>query len=625
MAKKKVTQQPLAPKQENPQDIPKTQVMSNHQEQAPVEEPQEKLQSLKSLNSLLVKEAFQRRQQVESLVQAKEDLEAQLSRYNMEKGQVESQLRKMSEERVSLDIEKRVLCACFEVHFVETSTGIDGLVKEKGEKENEIELLKSEVSELIHSLESERNILSQVCQERELMRRDLHNLVQETSGLKNRIIQAEEKERKTEVEFGNLRKQYSALIEQKKEMEKSIEGLISLRDLAEGSLEERLGEIGDLKREMERIVGEKNEVEMEKNGQARKINELDEVVKELNESLLRLQTDGKVMSENILELKKRCSEATVKEKTMTMKIDALEDEKREREETIKKLLEEKDLQESRMNVVNTELKAKSELNQKLLKEKKEIEEEKAGKESEIVQLQHVVDELRDIESAMQESIKDQEDKNKQLASEVRYNSEALAQVRLERDDAQRDLDEEKKNVVSLQLKVQEMDKKIEETKEELVRIVTKCGNLVIEKEKIIDQLGSLNEEKELVQNNLLKAEREVENLSSRVESTVLKSERVLKMLKSTASSVRQSDDGKEAVTVSERKLDDEIESFAAELEVIMNAFRDKETAVVEMRQEVELLQNSVAKARKQNNFWTVVTSATTFFAAAILAYVAKVR
>nr|XP_028953613.1 TMV resistance protein N-like [Malus domestica] len=46
-----------------------------------MDEPSEKLQNLKSLNSLLLKETKDRQQQVESLVQGKADLESELSRY----------------------------------------------------------------------------------------------------------------------------------------------------------------------------------------------------------------------------------------------------------------------------------------------------------------------------------------------------------------------------------------------------------------------------------------------------------------------------------------------------------------------------------------------------------------
>ncbi|KAB2602151.1 flagellar attachment zone protein 1-like [Pyrus ussuriensis x Pyrus communis] len=46
-----------------------------------MDEPSEKLQNLKSLNSLLLKETKDRQQQVESLMQGKADLESKLSRF----------------------------------------------------------------------------------------------------------------------------------------------------------------------------------------------------------------------------------------------------------------------------------------------------------------------------------------------------------------------------------------------------------------------------------------------------------------------------------------------------------------------------------------------------------------
>ncbi|KAJ6876902.1 hypothetical protein NC651_029806 [Populus alba x Populus x berolinensis] len=71
-------------------------------------------------------------------------------------------------------------------------------------------------------------------------------------------------------------------------------------------------------------------------------------------------------------------------------------------------------------------------------------------------------------------------------------------------------------------------------------------------------------------------------------------------------------------------LDSEIEPYASELEVIKTAFRNKETMVEDMKQQVEFLSDSVAKAKKKNSLLSVMSSATTGVAAAVsLAYVAR--
>ncbi|KAG5230529.1 myosin-2 heavy chain [Salix suchowensis] len=86
------------------------------------------------------KETKERREQVEPLVKAKEELETELG--------------KISDGQVSLDIEYGVFYA-----FIETQMGgfVDGLVREKKEKENEIGVLKSEVKELRMKVETERH------------------------------------------------------------------------------------------------------------------------------------------------------------------------------------------------------------------------------------------------------------------------------------------------------------------------------------------------------------------------------------------------------------------------------------------------------------------------------------
>ena len=86
------------------------------------------------------KEMKEHREQVEPLVKAKEALETELG--------------KISDGKVSLEIENGLFCV-----FIKTQMGgfVDGLVREKTEKENEIGVLKSEVKELRMKVETERH------------------------------------------------------------------------------------------------------------------------------------------------------------------------------------------------------------------------------------------------------------------------------------------------------------------------------------------------------------------------------------------------------------------------------------------------------------------------------------
>ncbi|KAL8259063.1 hypothetical protein R6Q59_027016 [Mikania micrantha] len=69
---------------------------------------------------------------------------------------------------------------------------------------------------------------------------------------------------------------------------------------------------------------------------------------------------------------------------------------------------------------------------------------------------------------------------------------------------------------------------------------------------------------------------------------------------------------------------DGIEEHVAGIEAIKRVLKDKESRLEEMKIQFELVKNSVAEARKEKSFWTMVSSATTLLAAAAsLAFVAR--
>ncbi|KAF2307127.1 hypothetical protein GH714_024970 [Hevea brasiliensis] len=433
----------------------------------------------------------------------------------------------------------------------------------------------------------------------------------------------EEKEIKTEEEIRKLKVRYAQSIKQNKETEKEIEKVKNLRDVAEKKLAEKVKEIEGLNGEMEEIVRKKTGIEMENSGQKVKITELEKDASELNEIISTLRKEEGVLREKVLELEKSFHEAIEKAKVIAMEFDALMEEKQIKERTIESLMEQMDSSEKLIKTLNIEMKDKDELIEKLMREKIEIDDVKISKEREIVELHEELAGLRDAMFAMQESIKNQEGKNKQLASEVSHYRDAFERVRLDRDNAQIDLDEEKKNTINLRSKVLEMKKRIEETVEEFVKMKNERDNLFEEKKEMECHVGLLKKEKDLVQRNLCEAQQEIDDLRTKMESTSSNSERALSMLKNTAALIRRSNDGKEEVSITEKKRDDVTEPYATELEFIKNAFRNKETVVEEMKQHVKFLQNSLADAHKKKGLWAIVSSATTFLAAASVAYIAR--
>lgn len=623
MAKKKPTRlsQPLK------QDVSQVYSHSHDMTRQPstMEDTEEKLQNLKSLNSMLLKETLERRQQVESLMQAKEGLESQLARTGAEMGDLENLLTRATEDKLSLEIENALFCVVIRMRMNEMGVVVEGLVNEKAEKENEIGFLKTEVNGILANLENEREKSSRVCRERDLLRFDMDNWEKEANRLKEKIIEMVEKEIKTEEEIEKLKIHYAKSIEQNKKTEEEIEKVKDLRDLAEKKLAEKVKEIEGLNREMKEIVRKNTGIEMENSEQKLKITELEKDASELNEIILSLRKEEGVLREKVLELEKSCYEAIEKAKVIAMEFDALMDEKQNKERTIESLMEQTDSSDKLIKTLKFEVKEKDGLIEKLMRKKVELDDVKLSKESEIVKLHEELAGFRDAMFAMQESIKNHEDKNKQLAYEVNHHRDAFERVRVERENTQTNLDEEKKNTINLKAKVLEMEKRIEETLDEFAKVKNERENLLEQKKEMECQVDLLKKEKDLVQRNLYEAQQEINDLRTKMESTTINSERALSMLKNASALICRSDDGEEEVTITQKKLDGVTEPYATELESIKSAFRKKETVVEEMKQQLKFLQNSLTDAHKKKGLWAIVSSATTFLAAVSVAYAARVR
>ncbi|KAF5740560.1 paramyosin [Tripterygium wilfordii] len=547
--------------------------------QSSMDDHEEKLQNLKSLNSLILKETVQKRQQVESLVKAKEGLQAGLTL--------------AGEENVGLMLEKDLLLV-----FVETQMGFefDGLVRQRSESESVIGLLKSEMNGVMSDLESERGKLRQVCQERDLLKG----------------------------EMAKLNREYELLLEEKLEREEDIEAIRRESEVVKINLGEMEIVTENMKREIESIVKEKEEIEGEKKGQILVISELEKEVQKLNEIIRNLGKEGEVVHKKALDLEKIYSQAMEQKRVRENEFDALVAEKKEKENAFQRLREDKYSCETLYRMAQMEIENFRESREKLIQEKNEIEEAKLGKDREAVELHKEVGELRDIISELQESCRNQEEGNNQLLSEISRCRDVNAQVMFERDEAQKALDEERKNIVDLRSRVMEIEKKMEGTVAELACVSSSREKLIEEKGEMENQMRLVCEEKDLLQKNLLEVRQGICDLRAKMEALEFRSERALTMLKNTAAFVRLEKNG-EGVLNNEQKLADQMESYAAELEAIKDAFTDKEMAVKDLKQQLECMQNSLARAHKRKSLWTVISSATTIFAAASVAYAAKGR
>ncbi|MBA0764153.1 hypothetical protein Gotri_013522 [Gossypium trilobum] len=643
MVKKKATHQPNDPKQRNPsleihdtaKDLTFTKASNPLSRQSSMEDPKEKLQNLKSLNSLLVKEAFESRQQIDSLVQAKEALEVELI------------------ERKKLEAEESEKIVSFELQNGLVSVYMVNQMKELGvERETVIGALKNKVSGLMGSLEKERKMLSLVCEERDLVRNDFELQVNEGKLMKEKLTEMEGNERKFVEELGKLKVEYDRLVWEKEELEKVKSSMVKDRNLLEKNMKDMAGKVEHLRRENGKVVREKKEIEIEKNEQRVKI---DEMEKEMSEVILSLRKEDGVLRSKIFELEKNCGEAMDREAERAIEIGALVEEKRAKERSIERLMEEKDFMSRSLEAIMVESEDRQrrieklleesdanrrvlEMNEKelrdmhkkikeLLGDKMEIEKAKIHGENENIKLHNEVSELRNIVHRLQEECLDHQKKKDELVSEVSQFKALVDQVTLERDNALKGFDKEKHNGVSLRSKVSEMENMLKKTEEELARKRTEWQNLIEEKKEMGSHIGSLAEDKDRLHLELLERKRSFNDLRAKMESTTINYERALTLLKTTASLLCQSKDEKlpEEAAIAEQKLEDEIELYAMEFEAIKKAFKNKETVAQDLKQKVELMKKSMVEAQKKKSFWTLVSSATTLLAAITVAYAARGR
>ncbi|KAJ7973401.1 putative Prefoldin chaperone subunit family protein [Quillaja saponaria] len=613
MARKKVTQKANDHNQESEETIQHQDQTQSHQA-IPMEDPSEKLQALKSLNSLLLKETSERRKQVESLEQTKQKMESELTRAAMEKKVLEAEMSMVVDENSGLELEKGVISAFVETQMNEMGIQFDRLVEEK----YEISLAKADIE----------YSLSRLSEEKEEVEHRLEMLFEEGSILQDELNKTTKRKVKLENEIRKMRVDGEKLVKEKNEKERAFQEMVRERDLAERNLTESARVIEESKGEIEGIVREKIETEKEKLQQEMKIMGLEREMKKVNEVVINLQMEKVVMSANVLKLEKSIGEAMEKEKEMGMEVRALLEENKEKKKYIEMLRHNRDGIQITLDLVEKELEDKQQRIYETIRVKNEIEQIKVGLESEIVELHKEVGELRDVIFKMKESCRDLEDKNKLLLSEANRYKVDLDNVKFGRDDMQKDFDLEKKKVTDLMLKVSQMEDGIGKTTSELGQMRNECGKLT-EKNKMMDsRVEVLLNEKDLLQKSLFEAQQQSGDLKVKIESSCINSNRALIMLKNTAALVCQTkvnkDNGEEMI-INEKKLEEEIQPYAEELDAIRKAFRNKNEMVEDMKQQLALLQNSVAEAHKRKSFWTVLSSATTFLAAASVAYVAKGR
>ncbi|OWM62970.1 trichohyalin-like [Punica granatum] len=625
MAKKKVTHHPHHhPKDPNKEEeVPPLAAtvppehMEEQQQDLDQDHSKEKLQSLKSLNDLLLKETVGRRRQVESLELDKASLEARLARSGDEKRSLEDELTRAGYRNVEMELERAVVCVFLETQMSQMAAEFGKL---ENRREGELRGLREKVWELNANLERERAVLAEVIRERDLARSECGSWIEKVNEMRENLNEIEKARGVLEQGFRKLEGERERLVRENREGEKVLEGARREKDSVERELAQAAEEIGQLKKKLEGLVRENKDMEMEKSGQKVKIAELEREVGGLNEVVAGLRKEEQRLRSEVFELGKICDDAKEKEQEMVREIETLSRDKKKKEATVEALTGERDSLQKELKIAEKELEDKERLMLEIIRKKTEIEEENICKQGEIAGLAKEVAELRDAVSALKLSCRDEKEKSEALLSEVASQKEAMDGLLLERDCAWKELVEERENAKSLRSKIVELERKTEETMGELKKITSDHENLLVQKKAAENRFEILRREKEFLEKRLSDSQQRAEELQAEIELAGIKSERALTFLKNTAASFLSKGE-----SVDEPKVEEDVQPYVREMEAIKNAFQLKESVVEDLKRQLEFLQDSVAKAEKKKGFWTLLSSATTLFAAASVAYLARAR
>ncbi|KAL2489669.1 Prefoldin chaperone subunit family protein [Forsythia ovata] len=613
MAKKKVShshQEKAHQKQEEPVQTPQQDSVAMENEASV------KLESLKSLNQRLLKEAMERRKEVESLMRSKGSLESDLTRSNSELDVLRHELTQVGH-----------LAEVVEEKTMGLESKIKDLLRVIDEEKRTIGLLNEKLIESGTELDSERQSSRRVIEERDEMKAKIDVQIEEANGLRANLIELEEGKKVIEQEIEKLRAEYNRVVEEKQERERKIEVMMSDKIFVERSLVESNKLIEEMKKEIKEVIKEKQRIEEEKKMEIMKRSELESVVSGLNEKVISLQKEEEKLRANVAELEKNCVEGMEREKDMVREIDELMDEKKLNEKIREGLIEEKNLVEKNMNEQLNQLNEHSRKIDELVNEKIVLVNAKERLASEVVSLQNEVAKFQGVVLELEVSGRDKIGKIKMLESEISGYKYEIEQIKGERDDVGKFLDEEKQNAIGLKEKIEEMEKKIEKSENATGEV--KADNLTIlgEKKELESQCDVLKKAIACLEKSLGEAQNGLNAMRGKVEVADANTGLVMNMLRDTAAFCSKDEmDAVDGDLLGGKQINgEETKTHVVELETIRNAFMNKETKVENMKRQIEFLKNSVAEAHKKKSFWTVLSSVTTLLAAVSLAFVAHGR
>ncbi|CAM8983055.1 unnamed protein product [Rhodiola kirilowii] len=580
-----------------------------------------KLQNLKSLNAVLVKQAHELRVERSSLMSVNGVLELENGRLKLEKADVE-------DAAVMSGFEKEVMAVVVGDRVEEMLSCGVRLVsdKEGAEKklEMEVEVLRTEKGSAVSALKQLGEYSLDIKKERDALKVEVEARSMEVSALKAKLSEILEREIEIVQQLRQLKQDNEAAVRAKIERETAIEILEKENDSMNISLGESLACNGNLKDQIGSISREKHAIELEKTEMLATIDQLEKEVCSLRESLLVLQADVQKLRETVSVLEKSNADLMQQRNGLSMEFAVLKDQNKENEDRIRNLLSEKEILSQTINDSVTNLEKTTRESEKIKALlRAEIVELREAQEAELGEMQEMACQLKNKLELTQKSCETQIEEKKKLVTELECLRNELEANIAEKVRAQKDVQLEKKNVQSLTQNLVELEMRMQDSSNEIQRLGNEKSKLIEAKEAVEAQVELLMKEKDLVHKRLEEAEEDVIKARANSESASTMSDIVLCMLKKTATELHgfselPGEDEQLPTIESER-----VKPFVSEIEVIKNAFQSREVTMADMRKQLEMMKHSVAEAHKRKSLWKLVSSATTIFAAASVAYVSR--
>ncbi|KAK9137072.1 hypothetical protein Sjap_007666 [Stephania japonica] len=547
---------------------------------AMVTQMEEKIANLKSLNELLLKETCERRREIDEMAKERKregGAEAEAARVLGEKRVAEEAAAKAEMSRrvmVSLAEEVERLRERVErarrrkgggrvnarrtVPF-ESSRGesrlkgeLEGVVKEKRERDFEICELKKAVDLLSIDLGRERKGFQVVTRERDEIRKCVNVQMEELRGLGARLHEQEQRNVMVEEELGRVLAEMRGLVEERKERDRVFESLRTEKHSLECKLVESLRGSGPTSCHYICFEGKE-----------------------------------KGLRSKIYELGKCNTEALEKQDLLRLDFGILVEEKRETEENLKLLLDEKVSITTSLEVALLQLKEQKNREDGIVHEKVEIEQKSAKQEFELLELRKEISRLQDSISALRIYAR------------------------------------------TIQKPINSCYKSVDGRKRELVQLRKESSKLFEETKGTKSRIETLMEEKRSLKRSLSKTEEDFKNLGSKMKSYELYVVKIFELLSDAAKVLCPSkeavEDGKVGFVVNANNIEKELNLVGAELDAIKKTYMSKDEKVEELMKELEVTKNSLKEAHQKKSFWTLMSSATTVVVAASLAYYSRVR